>query len=193
MIEGQKEWYSQRYILINKLDHDWNLVTLFLIALLIALLRRRALAWPGQVFRSRSRVVGITAFCGNSLMMVGTRNGQSGWVSLNNNAMYFLERRRMYLGKWKPYLTKTCSFSWDWSTIRLIQNKIVDFLWPMSCLDRITFSVTCVQRLFVTWLDGLKYLLCKIEMTWSCISKDGNVTVVLCTQRTPFGNRYNKV
>ena len=66
--------------------------------------------WTGQAFRLRSRVVGVTAFFQNSLMMLGTRNGKSRWIPLNDTATSFLERRRMYLGKRKPYLTETCSF-----------------------------------------------------------------------------------
>ena len=73
--------------------------------------------------------------------------------------------------------------SWDWSTIWLIQNNLADFLRPMSCLDRITFSVMYVQRLFVTWLIAWSTFFAKLKWhevalvkmvtsQWFCVLKE---------------------
>ena len=45
--------------------------------LFIAVTIRLALAWTGHVFLSRSRVVGVTAFWGNSLLMVDMAYGHT--------------------------------------------------------------------------------------------------------------------
>ena len=103
------------------------------------------------------------------------------WISLNDNAMSFLERR-MYLGKLKPYLTQTCSFP---VTDQLFDSskKLV-----LSSGQWVALYNDCSYPNWIVWSTFFA------KLKWHEVGiQDGKITVVLFTQRTYFGNRYNKV
>ena len=61
-----------------------------------------AFACMGQVFLSKSLVVGVTAFCENSGINVEQEYEQSGYFSLNSAAISNLDFSNRYLGHLTP-------------------------------------------------------------------------------------------
>ena len=68
---------------------------------------RLALEWYGQTFRFLSFSEAVTAFCGNSRMIVLALKGHVGFAARNSDAITAPGLQMMYFGRRTPYLMET--------------------------------------------------------------------------------------